>query len=89
MVVEIPVDAQTPALPNRAALVPAGQRAPRPALDALLGFRAAVHAAFGQRRDALFELMDALASAGALASPVHLSLEPVHRWARGAASTRP
>lgn len=53
--------------------------APLAALDALLAFRAAVYGAFGRRADALFELVDALASAGAVASPVHLSLEPVHR----------
>ena len=55
------------------------ERDPLAALDALLAFRAAVYAAFRRRADALFELMDALASAGAVASPIHLSLEPVHR----------
>ncbi len=55
------------------------QRDPLAALEALLAFRAAVYAAFGHRRDALFELLDALASAGAVASPIHLSLEAVHR----------
>jgi hypothetical protein len=55
------------------------RRAPLAALDALLAFRAAVYAAFGRRADALFELLDALASAGAVASPIHLSLEPAHR----------
>jgi hypothetical protein len=55
------------------------QRDPLAALDALLAFRAAVYAAFGHRRDALFELADALAGAGAVASPIHLSLEPAHR----------
>lgn len=55
------------------------QRGPLAALDALLAFRAAVYAAFGARADALFELLDALTSAGAVVSPVHLSLEAVHR----------
>ena len=55
------------------------QRGPLAALDALLTFRAAVYAALGRRADALFELMEALSSAGAVASPIHLSLEPVHR----------
>jgi hypothetical protein len=54
-------------------------RDPLASLDALRAFRAAVYAAFGRRRDALFEIMDALASAAAVASPVHLSLEAVHR----------
>jgi hypothetical protein len=48
-------------------------------LDALLAFRAAVYAAVGRRADALFELLDALTSAGAVPSPVHLTLETVHR----------
>lgn len=52
---------------------------PLAALDALLAFRAAVYAALGRRADALFELLDALSSAGAIVSPVHLSLEAVHR----------
>jgi hypothetical protein len=59
--------------------VPPGQRDPLTALDALLTFRGAVYAAFGRRADALFELMDALTSAGAVPSPIHLSLEAVHR----------
>src|SRR5437016_13940863 len=79
MFVEMPVGPCTPALPNRGALVPLGPRGPLSPLDALLAFRAAVYAAFGRRADALFELMDALAGAGAVAAPIHLSLEPVHR----------
>src|SRR5437867_6184371 len=79
MIVESLVGPRTPALPNRAALVPRGQCAPLTALDTLLGFRAAVYAAFGRRADALFELLDALTGAGAVVAPVHLSLEPVHR----------
>ncbi len=52
---------------------------PVAALDALLAFRGAVYATFGRRADALFEIMDALASAGAVASPIHLSLAAAHR----------
>ena len=48
-------------------------------LTSLTQFRAAVYAAFDRRRDALFELLDSLLTAGPVASPVHLSLEPVHR----------
>jgi hypothetical protein len=55
------------------------RRVPLVALDDLLAFRAAVYAAFGHRRDTLFEMADALAGAGAVASPIHLSLEPAHR----------
>lgn len=59
--------------------MPFGQGGPLSALDALLTFRVAVYAAFGRRADALFEIMDALATAGAVTSPIHLSLEAVHR----------
>jgi hypothetical protein len=79
MLLEVTIGPGTPPLPTRAALVPRDQPAPLAALETLLTFRAAVYAAFGRRADALFELMDALAGAGALASPIHLSLEPVHR----------
>jgi hypothetical protein len=48
-------------------------------LEALLAFRRAVYAAFGARADALFELMDARTSAGAVVSPVHLSLMAPYR----------
>jgi hypothetical protein len=48
-------------------------------LGRLAAFRAAVYAAFGARRDALFDLLDALLSAGPVPSPVHLSLAPAHR----------
>lgn len=58
---------------------PVSARDPLAALDARLAFRAAVSAAFGKRADALFALVDALASAGAVPSPSHLRLEPVHR----------
>jgi DDE superfamily endonuclease len=49
------------------------------ALDSLHAFRADVYASFRYRADALFELMDALLSAGTGPSPVHLSLAPIHR----------
>src|ERR671923_1942852 len=50
---------------------------------ALAAFRGAVYAAFGARRDALFDLLDALLTAGAVPSPVHLSLVPGHRRGHG------
>jgi hypothetical protein len=49
------------------------------ALDSLRAFRADVHARFRYRADALFELSDALLTAGTVPSPVHLSLAPIHR----------
>jgi len=52
-------------------------------LGTLAAFRVAVYAAFGARRDALFELLDALLTASAVPSPVHLSLVPVHRRGHG------
>jgi hypothetical protein len=57
-------------------------------LDTLLAFRATVYVAFGRRVDARCERMDALAGAGAVAAPVHLSLEAVHRrgWGRCSAA---
>src|SRR5207342_2720311 len=42
-------------------------------------FRAAVYAAFGARRDALLELLDAVTVAGLVPSLAHLSLATVHR----------
>lgn len=42
-------------------------------------FRQRLHDCFGRRADALFELGDAVLSAGTVSSPVHLSLAPVHR----------
>src|SRR5687767_12053158 len=48
-------------------------------LDAVAQFRTAVYAAFGRRRDALFDLADALLTAGRPSSLVHLCLAPVHR----------
>jgi DDE superfamily endonuclease len=52
-------------------------------LGRLVAFRAAVHAAFGPRRDALFDLLDALLTAGPVPSPVHLSVAPAHRRGHG------
>jgi len=48
-------------------------------LDALSAFRSALYACFSRRADALFELTDAIITGGPLPSPVHLSLEAVHR----------
>ena len=45
----------------------------------LRDFRAALYACFTRRADALFELTDALLTADAVPSPVHLSLAPAHR----------
>jgi hypothetical protein len=42
-------------------------------------FRADLYGCFRRRGDALFELADALMTAGAITSLPHLSLEPVHR----------
>src|SRR5215212_4501176 len=47
--------------------------------DALRAFRDSLYRCFDRRADALFELGDALLTAGVAPSPVHLSLEPVHR----------
>jgi hypothetical protein len=48
-------------------------------VGALRAFRQAVHEAFGARRDALFDVLIALLTAGTVPSPVHLSLAPAHR----------
>jgi hypothetical protein len=45
----------------------------------LTAWRSAQYAAGGRRRDALFDLCDALLAAGPVPSPAHLSLQPVHR----------
>ncbi len=42
-------------------------------------FRERLYACMGRRADALFELVDAILSAGAVPSPPHLSLAPIHR----------
>ncbi len=52
---------------------------PFASLDALRTFRDSLYRCFERRADALFELTDALLTAGAVPSPVHLSLEPYHR----------
>ena len=52
---------------------------PTDPLALLRDFRADLYACLGQRRDALFELGDALVSGGPVLSPAHLSLEAVHR----------
>jgi len=49
------------------------------ALRVLSAFRSQLHACFSKRADALFELTDSILTAGPQPSPVHLSLEPVHR----------
>ncbi len=45
----------------------------------LQSFRARVYRCAGFRADALFELTDAILTAGNVPSPAHLSLAPVHR----------
>ena len=52
---------------------------PADPLAVLRAFRAAAYGCFTRRRDALFELADALLTAGPVLSPAHLSLEPAHR----------
>jgi hypothetical protein len=49
------------------------------ALTSLVAFRSAQHAACGRRRDALFDVCDAVLTAGPVTSPAHLSLQPQHR----------
>src|SRR5215213_6319172 len=49
------------------------------ALDVLHAFRKSLYRCFDRRADALFELADAILTAGVVPSPVHLSLEAVHR----------
>ncbi len=52
---------------------------PAQPLDSLSAFRNSFHRCLVRRADALFELADALLTAGAVPSPVHLSLAPAHR----------
>ncbi len=52
---------------------------PTDALSTVRAFRADLYTCFDRRTDALFELTDALLTAEPTASPVHLSLAPVHR----------
>ena len=47
-----------------------------PAWEALRAFRQQVYTLFGCRRDALFELLDALLTASSIETPAHLSLAP-------------
>jgi hypothetical protein len=47
-----------------------------PELEALRVFRHQVYTLFGCRRDALFELVDAILTAPAIETPAHLSLVP-------------
>jgi DDE superfamily endonuclease len=49
------------------------------ALDTLRAFRISLYDCLHRRADALFELTDALLTAEAVPSPVHLSLQPSHR----------
>ncbi|MGH2386864.1 MAG: NF041680 family putative transposase [Chloroflexota bacterium] len=51
----------------------------RATLDELQGFRTALYGCFLKRADALFELTEALLSAGPVLSPAHLSLQAGHR----------
>lgn len=46
---------------------------------ALTGFREGLYSCFARRADALFELCDAVLTAGTVPSPPHLSLASVHR----------
>src|SRR5918995_2955475 len=48
-------------------------------LDSLHAFRDSLYRFFARRADALFELTDALLTAGTVPSPPHLSLAAVHR----------
>jgi hypothetical protein len=52
---------------------------PNRPLDPLRSFRESFYRCFERRADALFELTDALLTAGTVPSPVHLSLAPAHR----------
>ena len=47
--------------------------------DALRAFRRSFYECFHRRRDALFELAEAILTAEVIPSPVHLSLQPSHR----------
>ena len=48
-------------------------------LNSIRTFREQLHACFDGRAEALFELCDAVLTAGTVSSPVHLSLTAVHR----------
>jgi hypothetical protein len=47
--------------------------------DGLAQFRTALYAAFGRRREALLDLVDALLTTASAPSLVHLYLAPAHR----------
>ena len=49
------------------------------ALDTFRAFRSSFYDCLHHRADALFELTDAMLTAQAVPSPVHLSLQPSHR----------
>ena len=49
------------------------------ALDTFRAFRTSLYNCLHRRADALFELTDAILTAEAVPSPVHLSLQPSHR----------
>jgi hypothetical protein len=49
----------------------------------LQAFRERLYSPFGRRSDALFELADAILTAGKVPSPAHLSRTPVHRRGSG------
>jgi hypothetical protein len=46
-------------------------------IEALRAFRHQVYRIFGCRRDALFEIMEAVLATPVIESPVHLSLAPI------------
>lgn len=48
-------------------------------VEDLQAFRTRLHSCFGKRTGSLFELCDALLTAGTVPSPPHLSLAPIHR----------
>jgi hypothetical protein len=54
---------------------------------ALRGFRKAFYGCLQRRVDALFELADAILTAGAVPSPPYLSLASVHRRGWGSIGT--
>ncbi len=56
---------------------------PADPLTPLRSFRTGLYACLGLRRDALFELSDALLTSGPVPSPAYLSLEAVHRRSWG------
>ena len=55
-------------------------------VETLRAFRAGLYGCLGRRRDALFELLDALLTAGPCPSLPHLSLAPGHRRGWGSVS---